>query len=73
MNPYVYLFLFVLGILIMHIGSYFTMKLEQDSRYNPDPNVYACALTVVFLGLFLSVHGLIKMRKDVNEQVKEVS
>jgi len=68
MNPTVHLYLLVLGILIMHWGSFLTANVEKDSNFNP--NLYACLLTLDLFGLFLSVHSLIKIWKEANEQVK---
>jgi|Deesub1362A_J573_1020465.scaffolds.fasta_scaffold00566_25 hypothetical protein len=73
MSPYAYLFLFALGIFIMQIGSYFTVNYENNKGSNADPLVYSSTLTLVFSGLFLSVHALIKMWKIGNEQVEKIA
>ncbi len=62
MNGFGYLFLFVLGIAIMHFGSAY---LNVENMNDDD---YPLSLTVIFSGIVLSVMSMLKVWKIANDE-----
>lgn len=65
MNVWMLLSLFLFGIIVCECGSYFAHKCERGSE-----DMYATIITIVFLGIFLSVFALLKLHNIATKQLR---